>query len=261
VLHKLVRFIVVDNPLFGRRKIVLMKHSINLAKGGTFLFVLWMMQSHNVWSPTAYAYLALHGSYALIWTAKSYIFPDVQWQQPQTAAGFLVTVLVLCGYWLAPYFLISTRFNASVFRIFCCVLTYIIGVVTMTVSDCQKYWTLKYHRGLITNGMFTCSRNINYLAEMMLYGSFAALQPSLIPWCYLLIIWSHVFWPNMMLKDASMSRYGAAWQRYTAQSGMLLPKLSTLFRSFTAVSAEDSAYLQQEQAQQDLRRVGRHQKD
>ena len=38
-----------------------------------------------------------------------------------------------------------------------------------------------------------------------------------------------MFLPNMMIKEASMSRYGTDWDEYYGRTGMLLPPLSALF--------------------------------
>ena len=40
-------------------------------------------------------------------------------------------------------------------------------------ADVQKYFVLRAKRGLITDGLFSRSRNPNYLGEMFIYGSFA----------------------------------------------------------------------------------------
>ncbi len=45
----------------------------------------------------------------------------------------------------------------------------------MLVSDAQKYYTLKYKKGLISDGMFYATRNPNYLGEIMLYRIFYVL--------------------------------------------------------------------------------------
>jgi hypothetical protein len=33
-------------------------------------------------NPTAWVYLALHGTYGVLWVLKSRLFPDRQWEQP-----------------------------------------------------------------------------------------------------------------------------------------------------------------------------------
>jgi protein-S-isoprenylcysteine O-methyltransferase Ste14 len=96
------------------------------------------------------------------------------------------------------------------------------GVVLMMGSDAQKFFTLRARRGLITDGFFARIRHPNYLGEMMLYGSFAALAGHWLPWAVLAWIWLGTFVPNMLRKEASMSRY-PEWAAYKAKTGFLLP--------------------------------------
>lgn len=76
----------------------------------------------------------------------------------------------------------------------------------MIVSDCQKYYTLKYKKGLITEGMFKYNRNPNYTGEMLLYGSFAILSGNLICYGILLTIWVCAFYGFTVNKDISFAQ-------------------------------------------------------
>jgi steroid 5-alpha reductase family enzyme len=59
---------------------------------------------------------------------------------------------------------------------FClCVSLCIMGCVLMIAADAQKYFTLRIKRGLFTDGMYRFIRHLNYLGEMMTYGSFALM--------------------------------------------------------------------------------------
>merc|ERR1712146_31214 len=116
-------------------------------------------------------------------------------------------------------------YEASSLQIGACVLTYALGVVLMVGSDAQKYFVLRERKGLITDGFFARVRNPNYLGEMMLYGSFAALSGHWQPWCVLAWVWLGVFTPNILHKEARMSRHGKIWDSYAARAGMLLPRL------------------------------------
>ena len=99
-----------------------------------------------------------------------------------------------------------------------------LGVVIMMTADCQKYFTLKYHQGLIREGLFKYIRHPNYLGEIMLYASYAMIVQHWIPWAILAWVWIGVFLVNILQKEASMSRY-PEWADYKKQSGMLIPKL------------------------------------
>jgi len=67
------------------------------------------------------------------------------------------------------------------------------GVVIMMVSDGQKYFTLKYRSGLITEGMFKRVRHPNYAGEMMIYAAYALLVQHWLPWVVLAYWWSSIF--------------------------------------------------------------------
>jgi steroid 5-alpha reductase family enzyme len=82
--------------------------------------------------------------------------------------------------------------------------------------------------GLISDGPFALVRHPNYTGEMMIYAAFALLVPHWIPWVVLAWVWLQLFLPNMLLKEASMSRH-AGWDAYYNRTGMVLPPLSALW--------------------------------
>ena len=94
----------------------------------------------------------------------------------------------------------------------------------MVASDAQKYFTLRLKRGLITDGMFRFIRHPNYLGEMMIYGSLALRVWHWLPFVVLPSIWGGLFAVNMILMDASLSRYDQ-WTQYKSRSWWLLPPI------------------------------------
>ena len=91
-------------------------------------------------------------------------------------------------------------------------------------ADVQKYTRLKLQRGLITDGMFRYVRHPNYLGEMMVYGSFGLLAWHWLPILVLGWIWIGMFSVNMIMKEASMSRY-PEWADYKRRTAWLIPGL------------------------------------
>jgi protein-S-isoprenylcysteine O-methyltransferase Ste14 len=55
-------------------------------------------------------------------------------------------------------------------------------------------------------------------------GSPALVVQHWIPWVILGWVWTGVFLVNMLMKEASLSRY-PEWVAYKARTGMLLPKI------------------------------------
>lgn len=198
---------------------------INVQKGGTLPFVLFLMYVYDVWSPAAWAYLALHGSYGLCWLLKEAIFPDPGWRRPATIGGAVLSWLMVLGpYWLIPWLLISNDVQASPLLITFATTLYVLGLATMMGADTQKFFVLKARRGLITDGWFSRVRHPNYLGEITIYASFAVLAQHPLAWAILILVWTTVFLPNMLAKEASMARY-PEWAAYKARTGFLLPRL------------------------------------
>jgi protein-S-isoprenylcysteine O-methyltransferase Ste14 len=225
VIDKINNYLMMD--LFGGPKIIKMARVINLHKGLTFFFVLFLMNIYKNFSTVSYIYLALHGSYGFIWVMKHFAFRDKKWELKTTFTGALFIFVFLSTYWVAPYILISGVFKKTPLRvsdqlIALSIIVYVIGIAIMIASDCQKNVILKLKKGLITNGMFRYIRHPNYLGEIMIYSSFAMLVGHWIPWVILFVWWVMVFFVNMMIIEESVSRF-PEWEEYKRRTGMLLP--------------------------------------
>jgi len=196
-----------------------------LQKGGSLLMCLWLAYAYDrLDSPTMMTYAALHGSYGLLWLLKEAVFPDPNWQVAVTLPSAVNAWLFVLGpYWLAPYLIASRAVEAPAWKCGAATMMYSIGVVLMMGADAQKYFVLRARRGLITDGFFARVRHTNYLGEMMLYGSFAWLSCQPEPWYVVGFVWGFVFVPNMLRKEARMSRY-PEWAAYCKKAGFLWPK-------------------------------------
>jgi protein-S-isoprenylcysteine O-methyltransferase Ste14 len=218
----------ISQDLFGGPRPWTLAWIINFQKGGTFVFLGVLMWWYGNTSPAAWTYLAMHGSYGLVWLLKDIAFPDPRWRARVTIAGGLSAFLfVLAPYWLFGWLLISRTAQphyplpeSAWFAL--CISLCILGCVIMIAADAQKFFTLRERRGLITDGMHRHVRHPNYLGEMLVYGSFALLVWHWIPVVILAWVWLGVFAVNMVVKEASLSRY-PEWAAYRARSWWLLP--------------------------------------
>ncbi len=80
---------------------IAMKHPIDLAKGITAPVILGLMWWFDNWTVGPWVYLALHGSYGVMWVVKSWTYPDPNWEVQLPlwkAAGVFVGLWL---YWLA----------------------------------------------------------------------------------------------------------------------------------------------------------------
>jgi steroid 5-alpha reductase family enzyme len=201
------------------------KHSINLSKATTPLFIVSLMFFYDNFSLAAWVYLALHGTYCLLWLLKDRIYPDKQWEQDVPLPSAISIFAVVCLYWVAPYLLVSRGVELASPVIAVAIALNLLGVFLHYSSDAQKYFTLKYQPGLITEGFFARCRNTNYLGEILIYFSLALLAQHWLPFAILAGFIAFIFIPNMLKKDRSLSRY-PEFEQYKQQSGLILPKLS-----------------------------------
>ena len=201
---------------------------INFQKCGTFFFLGFLMWYYSNNSMAAWIYLAMHGSYGLAWFIKDMAFPDPGWQARITIGGAVNAFLAVLGwYWVFGWLLISGVSepdyplpDGAWFAL--CISLCITGTVIMVAADAQKYFTLRIRRGLITDGMHRYIRHPNYLGEMMVYGSFAMMVWHWLPFLVLAWVWIGLFAVNMIMKEASMSRY-SEWAEYKSRSWWILP--------------------------------------
>jgi protein-S-isoprenylcysteine O-methyltransferase Ste14 len=220
--------IYLSHDFLGGPKLLKFAWVINFQKAGTFFFIALLMMAYQNYSTAAWVYIALHGSYGFCWLLKHFAFPDSNWEKKITFGGAMIAFLFVLGpYWIFPYLLISGVLGPdhtipSNPMLMFCISLHTLGVVIMMVSDCQKYFILKHHQGLIENGIFKFIRHPNYLGEMMLYASYALIVGHWIPWAILGWVWTCIFLPNMMMKESSLSRY-QNWKEYKAKTGMLIP--------------------------------------
>lgn len=228
---KTIETLQVDCGGISGPSFIPIRYIINFQKGATLLLCLYLMESNDNYSLPAILYTISHGSYGLVWLLKELIFPDPKWEQKISLLGaFTVNATVLLPYWLMPYLLIHREAGApprephTKGAMIAAVIIYVLGLVTMIGADCQKYFVMKAKKGLITDGFFARCRHPNYLGEMLVYGSFAFQSGT---WHSAVIVgwvWSGVFLPFMLKKEASMSRY-PEWAAYKKRSGFLIPKL------------------------------------
>ena len=227
-------------------KFLQIRTAINLHKGLIFLFYYIIAKYYNLdWADNDRAILLyiIHSAYGIFWIWKDVHFPDTNWQKPATFGSFLLVFLALAPLYLTPMVFLASSQNPEttilpeleIFKargwIFVSITFYIFGIFLHFTSDCQKYFQLKYQkpRSLITDGMFSYSRSPNYLGEVLIYSSFAMMSGHLMPLLSISLAWLGLFVPNIMTKDASISRY-PEYASYKSKSNVIFIWMPSLIR-------------------------------
>jgi steroid 5-alpha reductase family enzyme len=179
---------------------------------GNFSTVMWL-------------YLAMHGTYSILWLIKGRTYPDRRFaEQVPIWIGILFVFLPLAGYYAAPILLAWLHPNVPGWAVALGVSIFTFGIFLHYVSDAQKYFTLRLHPGLIETGLFARTRNPNYLGEVMTYMGFAIIAWHWIPFVVNFAWIFGFFVRNMITKDRSMSRH-PGFAAYKARTGLLFPRL------------------------------------
>lgn len=201
------------------------KFWIDSHKCATGMVVLGLMAWHHAWdNVVAWTYLALHGTYGLLWVLKSRFFGDKSWEQEASLRLGLTAWVGLSLYWVSPWLIVTGRAGKTPpWLLAACVALYASGVFLHFASDMQKYVMLKHCRGtLITEGLWGIVRNPNYLGELFIYLSFTLLPlhwfPPLVLLTFVCVLWV----PNMLKKDRSLSRY-PEFAQYKAHTKLFIP--------------------------------------
>lgn len=206
------------------------KHIIDFFKGATGPFVLFLIFAfEREDSATAWVYLALHGTYGVLWVLKSKIFGDKQWEKPITFVRGGMLIGGLSFYWIAPLVITFYGVELEPWHLALAISLFGFGVFFHFASDMQKHISLQLKPGLITTGLFSKLRNPNYFGELLIYSSFAILPIEgwrwwigYIPAVAFLIIICIEWIPNMMRKEKSLSRY-PEFAEYKKRSKLLIP--------------------------------------
>lgn len=201
-----------------------LKYFIDSNKGATAFIILILMAIYGQWqNPTAWVYLALHGTYGFLWVLKSHVFPDQAWEQEVSLGFGLVSWGALCLYWVAPWMLMARGVQAPGWYQALCISLCALGIFCHFASDMQKHMALSLNPGrLITDGLFTRVRNVNYFGELLIYLGFGLLAMHWAP-LLILLVWVLFYWlPRMRRKDIVLSQL-EGFGDYKAHSKLFIP--------------------------------------
>jgi steroid 5-alpha reductase family enzyme len=203
-----------------------LKYFIDTNKGITFIVILGLMAYFRQWqNPTAWVYLALHGTYGLLWVLKSNIFPDSSWERRTSLWFGLVSWFSLVLYWFPAFWITWKAIQVPSWWLAISISLFTFGVFFVFSADMQKTVSMEYRPGmLITERMFRLSRNINYFGELLIYTGFALLART---WFAFLPLGAFIvsFWiPNMIRKDRYLATL-PGFQEYRTKTRSFFPFL------------------------------------
>lgn len=207
--------------------------TINLGKGFIPVACLALMARYHHFHPQAMLYLALHGSYALMWVFKDYTFGDAWFKKKQSLGSFLIVASFLALYYVSVFKACSTPSTLTPAKAALATALFGWGVFFHFGSDCQKFYTLRAQEKhqLITDGFFSYTRNPNYFGEFLTYAAFNIVSGSRLSWLACSIVWFMVMIPRMHRKGRSMSRY-PEYEEWRARTWVVFPNVFTALSDY-----------------------------
>ena len=115
------------------------KHFIDSHKGATAPAVFFLIWYFGQWdNTTAWIYLAIHGSYGIMWVLKSAIFPDKTWEAKCSIWYGLYIWGGLSMYWISPWIIMSTPVENSPMYLRIILALFAMGVLFHYAADMEK---------------------------------------------------------------------------------------------------------------------------
>lgn len=199
--------------------------AINIAKITTIVLLVALAFIFGIHDLRQVVYLCLHVGYCLWWLLEQWIYPQRRqiFHQP-VGMGTLVLVLLFVGflYTLPGYLAFTNPTPLSITEVAIALPLYTFGTLINAIADVQKLAAKQHGAGLVSDGIWRFSRNINYFGDLLRYLSFSVVAGS--PWAYLVpaaVLFASL--QRMSEKDQSMLAKYPDYAEYQKSTARLIP--------------------------------------
>ncbi|AFZ26176.1 putative membrane protein [Cylindrospermum stagnale PCC 7417] len=199
--------------------------AINTAKALTIVCLVAFAFIFGIHDLRQVIYLCLHISYCLWWLLEQWFYPQRRqlFNQPALLIAFIFTLLYVGVFYAFPGYLAFTNpVPLSITEAAIALPLYTFGTLINAAADVQKLTSKQYSTGLVSDGIWRFSRNINYFGDLLRYLSFSVVAGS--PWAYLLpgsILLLYL--QRMSQKEQSMPGKYPNYPEYQQSSARLIP--------------------------------------
>lgn len=199
--------------------------AINAGKVLTILFLVAFAIVFGIKDLRQVIYLCLHISYCLWWLLEQWIYPQRRqiFNQPAGAGGFIFTLLFVGVFYTLPGYLAFTNpVPISITAAAVALPLYIFGSLINASADIQKLTAKQFGAGLVRDGIWRFSRNINYFGDLLRYLSFSVVAGSV--WAYLVPgAVALLYLQRISQKESAMSQKYPDYDKYQQSSTRLIP--------------------------------------
>jgi protein-S-isoprenylcysteine O-methyltransferase Ste14 len=199
--------------------------AINIAKVITIILLLIFAVVFGIQDSRQVIYLCLHISYCLWWLLEQWFYPQRReiFNEPIGVSGFVFVVLFVGVLYALPgYLAFANPVPLSITATVIALPLYTFGTLINATADVQKLTAKQYGAGLVRDGIWRFSRNINYFGDLLRYLSFSVVAGSV--WAYLVPGTVFLLYlQRMSQKEQSISAKYPDYQDYQKSTARLIP--------------------------------------
>ena len=200
--------------------------AINVAKVITIAIVITLIVLVGITDQRQILYACMHISYCLWWLIEQRIYPERRtflFQDKVGPIGLISAILIIGVFYSLPAFL--AFFNPNPLTIAAsatAVPLFYFGSLINTSADVQKMTAESMGRGLVSDGIWSRIRHVNYSGDLMRYLSFAVIAGS--AWAFLVpLSIAALYLQRMSEKEKSMAEKYSDFATYRQQTKLLIP--------------------------------------
>ncbi|HBE20680.1 MAG TPA: steroid 5-alpha reductase [Cyanobacteria bacterium UBA11149] len=200
--------------------------AINIAKALTILVLIALAIVFGISDFRQILYLCLHVSYCLWWLLEQWFYPlrrQQLFREPVGIGGFIASLLLVGLFYSLPGYLAFVNPDPISLGVVALALPlFIFGSLINGTADIQKMTAKQYGVGLVKDGIWRFSRNINYFGDLLRYLSFSIVAGSI--WAYLVpVLMALLYIQRIFQKEQSMSQKYQDYEEYAKSSSRLIP--------------------------------------
>lgn len=199
--------------------------AINTAKISTIFLLIAFALIFGIQDFRQVIYMCLHISYCLWWLVEQWFYPQRRqiFAEPVGVGGFIVSLLFIGALYSLPGYLAFTNPTPLSLTTTAIVLPmFIFGTLINAIADIQKMTAKQYGAGLVSDGVWRFSRNINYFGDLLRYLSFSIVAGSI--WAYIVpTLIAIIYLQRIFQKEKSMPEKYQDYAEYQRSSSRLIP--------------------------------------
>ncbi len=218
----------MENTVDSGRSQVTQLTAINAAKILTIPLLLAFAWVFGIRDLRQALYLCLHISYCVWWLVEQWFYPQRRQQlfnEPIGVGGFISTLLIVGVFYTLPGYLAFINPEPLSLTVLVVALPlFIFGSLINACADTQKLTAKQYGAGLVKDGLWRFSRNINYFGDLLRYLSFSIVAGSI--WAYLVpTLIALIYLQRIFQKEKVMLQKYQDYAEYQKSSTRLIPFL------------------------------------